>query len=85
MCGDTLTIVGDGQEAADLLQPVMRNGQRLAPSPSIAAVRQHVRAELDRLPALLRGLETADPYPVTVAPALRSLAEASDREARRLP
>ncbi|EXI65718.1 MAG: Nicotinate phosphoribosyltransferase pncB2 [Candidatus Accumulibacter adjunctus] len=85
MAGDTLSVVGDPQEATDLLLPVMRNGRRIAPSPSLAVVRAHLRDQLARLPEQLRRLETAPPYPVTVAPALQRLAEAADRATGRQP
>jgi hypothetical protein len=37
-------------------------------------------AELERLPAHLHQLDEAPPYPIVVAPALRELAAAVDRE-----
>jgi nicotinate phosphoribosyltransferase len=42
-----------------LLVPVMRNGARIAADPLIAAVREHCRRAIDRLPDPLRSLESA--------------------------
>ncbi|UCE30550.1 MAG: nicotinate phosphoribosyltransferase [Burkholderiales bacterium] len=77
--GDTLTLVDDVQPGEPLLQPVMRGGRRLAPAPTLDQVRAHTAAQLERLPAAIRGLDAAAPYPVDVAPALHALAEAVDR------
>ena len=79
MEGDVLTCVGARQEGEPLLRPVMRDGRRLAPPPTLDEIRAHARAELDRLPPALKALAPAPAYPVTVSPALRALAEATDR------
>ncbi|MCG4455925.1 nicotinate phosphoribosyltransferase [Pseudomonas sp. MMS21-TM103] len=78
-CGDTLTLEGDAAEGVPLIQPVMRQGRRLQPSPPLAQVRACTRQELERLPLALRCLEPAEDYPVEVAPALRALADSADR------
>jgi nicotinate phosphoribosyltransferase len=75
---DLLTTTDDSQLGEALLRPVMRDGRRLAPSPSLAQVRQHLAAELARLPPALRALPSAPPYPVVVSPALRDLARRVD-------
>jgi nicotinate phosphoribosyltransferase len=62
-----------------LIQPVMRQGRRLQPSPPLEQVRAYTRQQLDTLPAALLGLEQAPDYPVTVAPTLHTLADAADR------
>jgi nicotinate phosphoribosyltransferase len=77
--GDMLTLVGDPQPGAPLLAPVMRGGRRIAPSPTLDAVREHARGQLASLPEALRALDPAAPYPVVVSPALRALADAVDR------
>ncbi len=78
MAGDTLTLESDAQPGRPLLLAVMSAGRRLAPSPSLQEARAYARAELGRLPQTLRQLSPALAYPVTVAPALRSLAQALD-------
>jgi len=83
MIGDVLSLEDDAQAGEPLLHPVMRNGRRLAPRPTLAEARERCAAELERLPSHLRRLETAPPYPVEIAPALRALATAVDR--REMP
>ena len=79
MTGDTLTIVEDTQEGAALLQPVMRAGTRLEPSPALTAIRERVAGQLLSLPPPLRQLQSAASYPVEIAPRLAELAAAVDR------
>jgi nicotinate phosphoribosyltransferase len=78
-CGDTLTLEDDAAEGLPLIQPVMRQGRRLQPSPPLAQVRTYTRQQLERLPLALRSMEPAADYPVEVAPALRALADSADR------
>ncbi len=55
---------------AQLLRPVLRQGRLLAHDP-LDAVRQHARRQLSLLPQRLRAREAAaEPYPVTLDPAL---------------
>ena len=75
---DVLTLADDPQEGEPLIQPVMRTGQRLAPSPPLAESRQRAAAELARLPEHLRQLKEDPPVPVRVSQALRDLAKAVD-------
>jgi nicotinate phosphoribosyltransferase len=76
---DVLTLDGDGQAGEPLLQPVMQGGRRIAPSPPLAAVREHARRELARLPAPLASLDPAPSHPVRVSEALQALARSVDR------
>jgi len=66
-----------------LLHCVMRNGRRLAPSPSLDEIRSHARRELERLPENLRRLEPAANYPVEVGEDLIKLADEVDSRARQ--
>jgi nicotinate phosphoribosyltransferase len=79
MCGDILTIEGDSQTGTPLLEPVMRGGQRLMPSPSLAECRDRTARNLERLPDALRQLEPDARYPVRIAAALTTLAAEVDR------
>jgi nicotinate phosphoribosyltransferase len=79
MAGDTLSLVDDRQPGEPLLEPVMREGRRVMPSPTLAQARARAARELDRLPELLRGLARAHPYPVAVGEALKRLATEVDR------
>ena len=70
-------VIGRAEEeppGRPLLQPMMRDGRRLAAaSADLEAVRRHAAAEIGRLPERVRALEPADPaYPVEVSAALRS-------------
>jgi nicotinate phosphoribosyltransferase len=78
MTGDTLTVEGDRQQGEPLLQRVMADGRRLAPSPPLEEIRAHAASQLAVLPEPLRRLEKGLEYPVTIAPALRRLAEEAD-------
>ncbi|WDT73926.1 MAG: nicotinate phosphoribosyltransferase [Candidatus Manganitrophus sp.] len=75
---DLLTLESDPQEGEALLQPVMRAGRRLAPSPSLAGSRRRAAAELARLPEPLRRLEEAPPYRVKISEGLQRLAAEVD-------
>jgi nicotinate phosphoribosyltransferase len=77
--GDVLALEGDPVPGLSLLQPVMRNGTRVAALPTLRQCRAHAREAIASLPTPLCGLEDAEPYPVTIAPALRALAAALDR------
>ena len=84
MTGDVLSIEGDEQPGDPLIQLVMRDGHRLAPSPTLAEIRARAARELERLPEPLRRLEPNASYPVQVADALKRLAaEVDSRLARQ--
>jgi nicotinate phosphoribosyltransferase len=69
--------------AEPLLDCVMRDGRRLAPSPSLEQIRSHTRRELERLPEALRRLEPGATYPVEIGEDLIKLAEEVDGRTRR--
>jgi nicotinate phosphoribosyltransferase len=83
MSGDVLSLdTGAAPPGADgeaLLQPVMRNGKRIVPSPSLDDIRRHAKRELERLPEPLRRLEPGANYPVKVTDDLVKLAADVDR------
>ena len=62
-----------------LIVPVMREGRRLTPAPSLAEARARAAGSLARLPLGLRALTPRQVYPVEVAAALTALAAAVDR------
>lgn len=80
MVHDVVTLESDVQPGEPLLIPVMRGGRRLTPAPTLADSRSHAASSLARLPEPLRRLAAFD-YPVALAPALRELAAAVDRNA----
>ena len=77
---DWLTCADEAMEGRPLLHTVMMNGKRCCPSPQLADVRAHCRAELDSLPESLRTLEINRNSPVKVSPLQHALTEALDRE-----
>jgi len=79
MAGDTLTVEGDRQDGEALIVPAMRDGRRLASLATLRQARDHAARELGRLPPHLHALESGPAYKVTVAPALRALADDVDR------
>jgi nicotinate phosphoribosyltransferase len=85
MAGDVLALEGGGAVEArnagaePLLQPVMQNGRRFQPSPSLDDIRRHAKRELERLPEPLRRQEPSPRYPVDVSGDLVQLAAAVDR------
>jgi nicotinate phosphoribosyltransferase len=91
MVGDRLTLDAagaavaaglDGPEGrgAALIEPVMQNGRRLRPPPSLDDIRQNANGELERLPEPLRRLEPGTTYAVEVADELKELARQVDRQ-----
>lgn len=82
LLSDHVALADEPAGGVALLQPVMRDGHRLAAPEPLAALRQHAAAELARLPAPLRALDTADAadaYPVAISAGLRRLAAELDR------
>jgi nicotinate phosphoribosyltransferase len=76
---DRLQRVDEAGTGQPLLQPVMRDGRRLAAPPSLVAIRAHHAAQMRTLPAALRALEAAPaPYGAEVSEAVRALARAVD-------
>lgn len=78
MIGDTVSLKVDLQPGEPLLVPVMRNGRRLLPQPTLAEVRSHAARNLRLLPESLTMLEDDRHYPVEISPALHQLADMVD-------
>ncbi|MDX1376968.1 MAG: nicotinate phosphoribosyltransferase, partial [Burkholderiales bacterium] len=77
---DRLALADEKLDGEALIQPVMRDGRRLAPAPRLAELRARTLAALDTLPESLRALEPAPaPYVPEVTDAVRALADAVDR------
>jgi nicotinate phosphoribosyltransferase len=79
MAEDTISLEDDRQTGEPLLVPVMREGRRLKPSPTLAESRVCVARVLERLPDALRGLAPGKSYAVVVGEALTRLAAEVDR------
>jgi nicotinate phosphoribosyltransferase len=82
IAGDLLSLesssTGEGA-GAPLIHQVMKQGQRLAPSPPLDEIRRHARRELERLPEPLRQLTSGATVAVQVADDLIQLAADVDR------
>jgi len=83
MTGDIITLENNLQEGEPLIHPVMKSGKMLAPSPPLAAIREHAARELAALPEHLRSLEQAPPYPVEISGDLKKLARSTDERSGR--
>ncbi|HEY0132984.1 MAG TPA: nicotinate phosphoribosyltransferase [Nannocystis sp.] len=69
-------------EGEDLLVPVLRDGVRVGPAPTLAESRARTLAQLQRLPPGVRALQDAEAYPVGIDAALQALKETVMRAAR---
>jgi nicotinate phosphoribosyltransferase len=78
MAGDLLSLEDHAKVGEPLIHLVMKNGQRVAPSPSLDDIRRHSKRELERLPDDLACLAPGADYPVEVAADLVELAAAVD-------
>jgi len=76
---DILSLATDRQDGEPLLAPVMLDGKRIAPSPSLTESRTRAAGNLARLPEPQRTLEPKGVYPVEVSDALVRLAGEVDR------
>ena len=85
IAGDVISLADDQQEGEPLLVPAMREGRRIGAEQTLAQGRERVARELERLPAPLRGLDRAEPYPVAVGDALKRLAAEVDRRLEHDP
>lgn len=71
--GDTIALVGEPVAGVPLLQPVMQGGHRLAAAPPLASIRAYVAGQVAALPAPLRQLDAATPYPVEISVGIEEL------------
>ncbi|HEU5408261.1 MAG TPA: nicotinate phosphoribosyltransferase [Nitrospira sp.] len=76
---DIVTTHDDQLPGEPLLQPVMKNGCRLAPWPDLTELQHHTAAQLGQLPESLRALEMVPAYDVRISLTLQSLAQTVDR------
>jgi nicotinate phosphoribosyltransferase len=80
MKADVITTEADPQTGEPLIQPVMKDGQRLRPLESLRTARERAAQQVAQLPLHLRALATQPHYPVSISTALDVLARAADRE-----
>lgn len=80
---DTVTVEGDTLEGEPLVREAMRRGKRIANGESLEEARARTVADYGTLPDALRDLKQSVAYSVSIAPALRKLAEEVDRRTTR--
>ena len=73
LADDVVSLAGEQENGEALLRGVMRGGRRLPDLPDLAAIRDHAKDALARLPEPLTRLEPFR-YPVEISAALRQLA-----------
>jgi nicotinate phosphoribosyltransferase len=79
LAGDILSIESDPHQGEQLIEPIMKDGLRLRPAPTLAEIRAQAKNDLERLPEPLRELEPDMTYSVEVADALVKLAAEVDQ------
>ena len=77
--GDVLAEIQDDCAGQALLETVMRDGERLASSPELTAMREHAVQELATLPESMRDPFAKPVYPVEISETLKALAAKIDR------
>ncbi len=80
MVADVLTLEGDGRDGVPLIEPYMRNGQRLGQPKRLKDIRERALCQITALPMYLRGLDRTPPYPVEISPVLEGLRAAVDKK-----
>jgi nicotinate phosphoribosyltransferase len=78
MFGDVLSVESDTQSGEPLLELVLRDGRRIASSPSLEDSRARAAREPEQLPDPLRRLEPGAQYLVEVTDAVKRLAAEVD-------
>ena len=73
--GDLVAHCTERPQGKSLLEPVMRDGKRLAPSPPAADIRRRAISELAKLPGAVRRLHKPFRYPVRFSNELHTLLE----------
>jgi len=79
LTGDLVGLDSERHTGEPLLQPVMRGGRWVGPSPSLSQIRDRAREQLAKLPQPLKELRDYV-YPVEISANLRSLAAELDRK-----
>jgi nicotinate phosphoribosyltransferase len=79
MTDDIVTLDHDVQAGKALVQPVMQDGKRLQPPPSLEESREHARHEIEALPPDLKALAEFH-YSVEISAALKQLARDVDMQ-----
>jgi nicotinate phosphoribosyltransferase len=81
---DILARSGECDRGEALLRPVIAEGRLLAPLATVEQARERAAASIARLPARLRQLEVAEPWPVEQSEELARLVEQTRRNLARM-
>jgi len=84
MSGDIVSLDMDAHEGEPLIACVMKNGCRIAESPSLTQIRERAARDLARLPEPLTSLDPTGTYPVEIAGLLRQAADEVDRRVAQM-
>jgi nicotinate phosphoribosyltransferase len=76
---DEVVLDEESARGERLLLPVMRNGRRVGPLPTLAVAREQAQRELASLPSRLRSLEPRGAFTVEISAGIRALAQQVDR------
>jgi len=85
--GDVVARAHESHEGRALLEPVMRDGRRLASGRAdVMALRDDAQRAVSQLPASVRGIAPADPpYPISISDALTAHQQAVGDKVRHQP
>ena len=76
---DVIARSGECGRGEALMRPVILGGHLVEPLPTLAESRARAAESIAKLPSALRGLETAEPWPVIYSRELRDLIERTQR------
>jgi nicotinate phosphoribosyltransferase len=74
---DVIGLTDERQDGRPLLRCVMRDGQRVAPSPDFSTLQKNARQRIAELPASVTTLDAPAPLMVRISPALDALARSA--------
>jgi nicotinate phosphoribosyltransferase len=79
---DVIARSGECGRGEALMRPVLINGQLIEPLPSLQESRARAAESVSKLPAAIRSLDPAEPWPVIYSKELRELIERTQRNLR---
>ena len=75
--GDTIGIADEGELPGEpLLQPMMQNGELIAPLPGLPEIQKYARQQIQSLPGIYKSLTQPEPYPVRYSTKLETQRQA---------
>ena len=77
---DVITLDSEKSSGLPLLEPVMRSGKRVKPTPSLETVRRHGTSQLEILPESIKKIQNPSIYPVKLSTSLEQLIQRLDSQ-----